>query len=198
MTTPFATKLRDEIEATQKRRHDFILKKFTFGGTLLGLGSLSVPVSLGKSITLAPLLYIVPLLAIAYDIYIVAEDYGIKRAGAFLRLQDVPTENSERMWERFVSRYDRSLAPFGFFIATMTFLLAASLLIIQTAYQLPILLSWIAAIILIDGALLYWSLSLRRRMRTASLPEDDASKKPNSESWVTRSGHTTPVEQARK
>ena len=111
----FIAKLHDEIKETQKRRHEFILKKFAFGGTLLGLGSLSVPVSDGLTITLMPLLYIVPLLAVAYDIYIVAEDYGIKRAGAFLRLNRGETDKIERLWEAFVGKYDRSLAPFGYF-----------------------------------------------------------------------------------
>ncbi len=174
MSTTFSTTLRKEIEETQKRRHDFILKKFTFGGTLLGLGSLSIPVSNEISITLLPLLYIVPLLAVAYDIYIVAEDYGIKRAGAFLRLNKDCTEEAERLWEAFVNDHDRSLAPFGYFTVTMTFLIAAGLLLIQSTQSKQILFFWTGLTILIDAGLLSWSLYLRRHLRRASLPTMDA------------------------
>lgn len=52
--------------------------------------------------------------------YIVAEDYGIKRAGEFLRRRK--KARSVAAWEEFVGSHDRTFAPLGFALVTFSFL----------------------------------------------------------------------------
>ena len=82
-----ATKLRAEIQESKKMRHDFVLRKFAFITVLLGLGSLANKITVEDNITIdfVWLLFLVPVVAIAVDFYILTEDFRIKRAGEFLK-----------------------------------------------------------------------------------------------------------------
>ncbi len=91
----FLKQLRIEILETQKRRESFIKAKLTFVVGLLGIGAISI----GSSIKTTSLLYLVPLVAFIFDLYILGEDFGVKRAGTFIRTSPAaPLE--ERIWEK--------------------------------------------------------------------------------------------------
>lgn len=95
----FHRSLRAEIIQSQNRRSEFVKYKFTFVIGALGLGSLAMP----GHISTSPLLFCVPVIALAYDLYILGEDFGIKRAGAFLARSRSKASDEEKAWEKLVA-----------------------------------------------------------------------------------------------
>lgn len=92
----FLNNLRSEIINTQERRSRFIRQKLTFVTSLLGLGSLSFGGKAGTS----TLLYLAPIIAFIFDLYILGEDFSIKRAGGFLGRKDSKACEEEKEWEK--------------------------------------------------------------------------------------------------
>jgi len=90
----FFKDLRSEIANGQQRRTTYVLTKLAFVVGIFGIGGMKL-----TSLPEAPLLYMTTLVVFVFDLYILGEDYGIKRAGRyFLKNPRVPTE--ERRWER--------------------------------------------------------------------------------------------------
>ena len=89
--------LRTEILATQERRAEYVRRKFVFVIGLLGIGS----VSIGSDVKTLNLLYLAPIVSFAFDLYIVGEDFNIKRAGGFLKSDKSQASDSEKEWEQF-------------------------------------------------------------------------------------------------
>ena len=166
MTTTFTDKLRDEIFEGQKRRHDFIVRKFKYCTSLLGLGSLKIQFNSGDNIIFTPLLFLVPLVAIAFDLYLISEDYGIKRTGEFLARQKEGISKSEKEWEgTFLKSHQNFFAPIAFFIITLIMLAGSSFQIYHFILNNTIFYIWLSSVIIIDLLLLIYSLSLRNRLK---------------------------------
>lgn len=92
----FFKDLRNEISTKQQRRTSYIRLKLTFLIGLFGIGSISINETPTKS-----LFYLIPLVILIFDLYIIGEDFTIKRAGMFLLFNpNVPQE--ERGWEKVV------------------------------------------------------------------------------------------------
>src|SRR6185503_3161329 len=81
VSVDFIKHLREEKLQTQTSRTKYVTQKLAYATGLLALGSLK---SGSGSVDLSPLLYSVPLLALAFDLYILGEDYSVKRIGCFL------------------------------------------------------------------------------------------------------------------
>ncbi|MFH0790226.1 MAG: hypothetical protein V2A64_01190 [Candidatus Omnitrophota bacterium] len=92
----FLNNLRSEIIHTQERRSSLVRQKLTFVTSLLGLGSISFGEKAGTSI----LLYIAPIIAFIFDLYILGEDFSVKRAGGFLGRKDSKASEEEKEWEK--------------------------------------------------------------------------------------------------
>lgn len=92
----FPKNLRNEIIQTQERRSSLVRQKLTFVTSLLGIGSISFG---GKTET-SILLYLAPIIAFVFDLYILGEDFSIKRAGGFLGRKDSNTCEEEKEWEK--------------------------------------------------------------------------------------------------
>lgn len=118
----FLRHLHDEKLKTQAARTTYVTQKLAYATGLLALGSVEV-----GSVDLSPLLYLVPFLAIAFDLYILGEDYSVKRIGAFLRGNS--TVASEKRWEDWVSRNRDHFAPFAMPILTNVLAAAAALVL---------------------------------------------------------------------
>lgn len=133
----FIGELRTEINQSQQRRHEYVAAKLIFISGLLGLGSLSL-----DSMTTRQLLFIVPFVAFAYDLYILGEDYGIRRAGSFIRRSRV-TPPQEVLWEELVrSKKD----PFSFIagpLSSAIALLVAAIGLCPPATNVVIYSSWL-------------------------------------------------------
>ena len=118
----FLRALHEEKIRTQNERTQLITMKLAFIAVLFGLGS----VNMGIRFDIADifwLLYIIPLVAISYDLYIMSADSRIKRIGAFLGRNPVSLAGkAEREWERFCASYRDGMAPSAnmFFSAIVT------------------------------------------------------------------------------
>jgi hypothetical protein len=128
----FLRALHEEKIRTQNERADYVTRKLAFITVLFGISS----VDLGFKIPcIYWLLYLVPMVAISFDLYIMSADSRIKRIGVFLGRHPVSMAGkAERQWERFCVIYRDGLAPSAniFFSAVVT--LAAAVFI----YSQPI------------------------------------------------------------
>ena len=102
----FLNNLRAEILQTQKSRNEFVHQKLTFVTSLLGIGSISI----GGPFETTLLLYIAPIVAFVFDLYVLGEDFSIKRAGGFLCGNKIITSDSEIKWEEWVNDNRDNLA----------------------------------------------------------------------------------------
>ena len=98
MDQDFVSHLREEKLYAQQARSAYTQRKLAYGAALLGIGALSFQ---QFNLNLNPVLYLVPFVAAAFDLYILAEDYSVKRIGAYLREH---SSRQERDWELYVSR----------------------------------------------------------------------------------------------
>ena len=103
----FLKTLHEEKLKTQAERTTYTSSKLAFVTGLFGVGSLKI-----GGIDLHWLLYLIPLVAIGYDLYIRAADSSIKKMGAFLRSESLSgTSKSEQAWEQFSAQFRDRLAP---------------------------------------------------------------------------------------
>ena len=139
------------------------MRKLAFSTSLLGIGALQVPIGIESHLQLTPLLYLVPLIAIAFDLYIVAEDYGVKRSGEFLGSEKSESCPAEKYYENtFVKEHDNKFAPLAFFFVTMILLAVASSLLWQVGIKNLIMFTiWLVCVVVAEVALLAYSLTLR-------------------------------------
>ncbi len=156
-----ATKLRNEIQGAKRYRHDFILRKFGFATGLLGIGSLSTTLPDGTQINFIPLLYLVPLIAIAFDSYILVEDYRIKRAGEFIRRKQCSAADTEVEWENFAHEYPNKGSNIAFFFVTVLYLFGAASVIFQTSPNALLFVTWIILVMSFEIILLVIAFYLR-------------------------------------
>ena len=75
----FREQLRAEQQMHKDHRFKYVIYKLSFVTALFSIGSLGL-----ENETLISLVYLVPIVAVCYDIYIFAEDYKVKRIGVFL------------------------------------------------------------------------------------------------------------------
>ena len=94
----FLDALHQEKIHTQRERTDYVRAKLVFVSALFGLGSIRT-----ADVTYSLLLYIIPFIAIGYDLYIHAADKSIKKIGEFLG-NDAPSSKAERLWEDISSK----------------------------------------------------------------------------------------------
>jgi integrase len=148
----FLGQLRQEVLLHKGKRATFVLGKLATVVPLLALGVVQI-----AGLENRWLLYTLPFVALAFDVYIAAEDFRVKRVGAFLRAYaDVP--RGERDWERFVSRHRaQGVLATTFGVTALTILGAAALLWIVpdvTWYGWAI---WLAAVVaLLSGTIVYY------------------------------------------
>jgi hypothetical protein len=160
----FHVRLRGEIKHGIQRRHEFSLRKLSFCVALLGLGALNkIPIGSAQILSLTSLLYLVPLVAIAFDLYIVAEDFRIKHAGEYLAKEESGSGPAERYWESFVKKHDNPFAPWAFFIVTVILLIGAILLLLKASHNILFISIWGGVLLSTEIYLLWYSLHLRSR-----------------------------------
>ena len=104
----FIRTLHEEKLNTMKEREKYARDKILFVLGIMGFGSLNFGVSGFKS---SEILFIVPLVAIGYDLYINAYDEGIKRIGAFLRRPNSCSSKCEKDYEIYVAGKRGKYAP---------------------------------------------------------------------------------------
>jgi len=91
----FIADLRREIENLRIQRAKMGAAKAMFVTTLLGVGAASQ----SGRIYSAALLYLAPIIAVMFDLHVIGDDFGIKRAGMFIR-ESPHAPPEERLWEQ--------------------------------------------------------------------------------------------------
>jgi uncharacterized membrane protein YhaH (DUF805 family) len=126
----FGRYLYEEKNMHKEHRFLFVQRKLFFIGALLGLGSINLLNSKNVSdINFSGIAYLVPFIAIAYDIFIFAEDFKVKRIGAFIREICTSTCRDEIDWELYVNKNREPSAVYGTGLLTILAFIAATVII---------------------------------------------------------------------
>jgi hypothetical protein len=158
------TKLRAEIQGSKKMRHEFVLRKFAFLTVLLGGGAMTNNFPSTLSVDLSWLLLLVPIVAIAFDFYILTEDYRIKRAGEFLRRKGKDVDEEEKEWESFSKQNPNLLSTAAFAFVTLIYLLGAGVILKQDSNSIiqGLFWWWVGAVVTVEILLMSISIGLRK------------------------------------
>ena len=120
----FLESLREEVIHHKEKRATFVLRKLAFVAALFGLGSIESE----WAIKFHWLLFAVPFISLAFDTYISAEDYKVKRIGTFCRIYRYAT-SCERSWERFVNQHREPIAVWASLVLTVIAIVASALVL---------------------------------------------------------------------
>jgi len=120
----FLQSLREEVIHHKDKRATFVLQKLASVASFFGLGSIQSDLG----IQFYWLLFAVPFVSLAFDVYISAEDYKIKRIGAFCRIYRYATP-AERDWERLVNQHREPTAVWASLILTVIAIIASALVL---------------------------------------------------------------------
>lgn len=151
MTETILDKLRHELGETQKRRHRLGILKISFVTALLGFGSVRIE----QFASFYPVLYLVPLVAVFFDLLVMGEHFSIRRLGAFLRLHS--TDELEREWEGFVAKNRDRFFKNGSLGFTILSFVAAIAFLTRTQGSLGVReWSWFIVVFILFWAIIIW------------------------------------------
>jgi hypothetical protein len=163
-TEEFLQNLYEEKLKHKEHRMSFVVQKLLFTIGLFGLGSITIP-----TINSDLLLYLIPFVALAYDLYIYAEDFKIKRIGIFIRNQSLTASADEQHWEQWVAQRREPLAATASFLLTLVALCAAALAIYFKISDHIGLVIWLPISLAFTVALFYFG-----RKQSLNLKEDSS------------------------
>jgi hypothetical protein len=145
----FMEYLYKEKNIHKNHRFSLIQRKLLFIGALLGISSL--PSLDGRfDIDIYIITCTIPFMAIAYDIFILAEDYKIKRIGAFLLGKcDKSLCLDEKQWESFVKDNREKLAAYGNILLTVLSFIAATVVLLYFKGQPESPSDWLNVVLLL-------------------------------------------------
>jgi len=141
---------------------------------LFGVGSLGLENNILKT-----LIYLVPIVALCYDVYIFAEDYKVKRIGIFLL--DIKKEpevdektkgtisNLEVTWQEWLKKYRETGAYKASLIITVIATIGSSLILSIDIFKafswhrLFLLVFWLLSIVILTIIVFYYGRSLKRK-----------------------------------
>lgn len=160
----FGARLRQEMHEFLSRRHEYAIRKLGFCTAILGVGTVSVSLGSAQHLASPALLYLVPLIAIAFDLHIVAEDHRVKRAGVFLRRLALQADVDERAYEEFVGRSVNRAAPFTFAMVTLIMLGLSAAVLWTTAPHPAVFVVWLLVVLAVDTVLVIRVSGARRAL----------------------------------
>jgi hypothetical protein len=165
--TEFVKHIHQEKLKAQEARTTFTLRKLAYATALLSLGSLDADIGqiIGAGpIDLSALLYLAPWAALAFDLYILAEDYSVKRFGEFLKAHS--PDPMEKAWENWVSENRDPYAPFAMSaLTTLVWLGAVVVIWAGESATLPVFVLWSVLTVSVTWGLFFHYRRLRRRIR---------------------------------
>lgn len=138
------------------------MRKLAMCTGLLGAGALRLEAGQGAALELSPLLYLVPVAAIAFDVHVVAEDFRIKRIGEFLERRPMGASEDEREWGRFVQQRPNRLSPLSFSVSTAVLLIGASLLLQQAETPSSVFWPWLLAVVACEVSIVKFGNRVRK------------------------------------
>jgi hypothetical protein len=158
----FLDKLDEEKLKHKEHRHEFVKQKLMYIIGLFSLGSLNA----GDQINLSVLLYFVPFVALAYDVFIFSEDFKVKRIGIYVRTQESFNASDEAAWEKWLNEKPKHREQMALFasIGLTLITMALSSFLLRPRNQsdnIYLFVWWFAACFVLS--LLVFGLSLYRR-----------------------------------
>jgi hypothetical protein len=120
----FADKLREEILKSQDRRSALSRQKLAYVTATFGLGAISA-----EKFSTSGLLFLAPVIALSFDLYIAGEDFGIKRAGGFLGREGSSASGEEKEWEKRVKKHYDPFSKFANPFVSVIVLISAAVLL---------------------------------------------------------------------
>lgn len=120
----FIDHLRQEKLETQKHRVEFIKLKFLLVVGLFGVGNWNFAEFSNNYL----LLYLIPFVGFAIDLYIHGENFAVRRIGYFLR-ENVRYVPVERTWEYFVSNNRDKYTRTGIYAVSILIFLGVFLIL---------------------------------------------------------------------
>jgi hypothetical protein len=153
----FLKSLNEEKLQAQERRNEFAKLKISFIIGLFALGSVEL-----KNIDLALVLYIIPFISIGFDLYILGEDYGVKRMGSFVR-NFLQTE-LESKWEFWVGKRRDPFATVAVPILSLLVVVACAAVLFQKGANRVICGIWFMVNLIAVVFLYVYSRKLRLKL----------------------------------
>ena len=129
--------LTDEKLKAQERRSTFNIRKLVFVGGLFSLGVVKNPYYIDFKLVL----FIVPFISICFDLYILGEDYGIKRIGGYIR-ENFKTE-PESNWEDWVGNHRDPFATYVVPLLSLIVLVASASILMKSDQNVFLFSIWI-------------------------------------------------------
>ncbi|MCA9377245.1 hypothetical protein KC685_04995 [Candidatus Dojkabacteria bacterium] len=128
----FLESLHEEKLKHKEHRVQFVKQKLLFTIGLFSIGALKQINLGGSNVELSDLLLFVPIVALAFDIYIFAEDFKVKRIGIYIFEKCNPSK-AEKNWEDWLSqpKHREKTALFASVMLTVVALIA-SFLVLQS------------------------------------------------------------------
>lgn len=112
----FISKLRDEMLQIKERRFKIQIAKVTAIGSLIGVGSILI-----DKFEVTQFFYIVPFIAIAFDLFVIGESFTLKRIANFISTVKEEHDDAEFKWEQFVkSNPNKYSSPANSIITVLT------------------------------------------------------------------------------
>lgn len=109
----FFSAMWKEKLAAQERRDALVRRKLSWITGLLAVGSLEISCDFKTAL----LLYLVPPIAIVFDLYIIGENYGIKRMGVFVGIQH--KSRADAKWELWLKSRRDPFSRFALPLSTL-------------------------------------------------------------------------------
>jgi hypothetical protein len=129
--------LTEEKLKSQERRSSFNIRKLIFVAGLFSVGVVKLPYELDLKLVL----YIVPVISICFDLYILGEDYGIKRIGRYI--ENKFSSEPEGEWEKWVGFRKDPFAKYAVPILSLIVLIACASILLRSVQNIYFFYLWI-------------------------------------------------------
>lgn len=146
----FLSELYEEKITSQKRRGDLVIKKLSWVTGLLAAGVINLKIvenELKISTETSFLVYVVPVISLVFDLYILGENYGIKRMGCFIRLTMRGTVDGD--WETFVSPRRDVFSGFALFFSSLIILISSAIVLWYLTTDHYLLYIWVVILFIL-------------------------------------------------
>ena len=133
----FLSALNEEKITSQKRRGELVAKKLTWVTGLFALGTIKLPLTEETHF----LLFFVPIISLVFDLYIIGENFGIKRMGSFVRL--TMRDTCEGEWESWLSPRRDMFSRNALLLSSAIILIACAVVLRWLGTSIVPLCSWL-------------------------------------------------------
>ena len=151
--------LREEMQQVRRSRFQCQLAKVTAVGSLIGAGAL-----LTKQSDTYMLFYIVPFVAVAFDLFALGESFTMRRMHTFVKKR---SSGAEKQWQDYVAKHPNRYTAYGNLGITVLCALGCGVIIWQEKRDPGPLAVW--AISLATAMLIIW----RRHQQILKFPEPE-------------------------